>query len=79
MSGRKIRNDSAMPVVGWRYGEEYSIPLFYQDQNEFMRLSFAKIHNRQELVPWDAIRNAKSGTPIAASCFNQSIYQSGNV
>ncbi|ORY15318.1 hypothetical protein BCR34DRAFT_183877 [Clohesyomyces aquaticus] len=76
--GITIREDSAIAVTGWRYGNEYSIRLFYQDRDGFLGISSLESVTGEVWSPGIRFVKAKSGTPIAATCYNQSIYGEKN-
>lgn len=71
-----IWDQSALGVTGWKYNDdkEYSIRLFYQDAEGYLRISSMESVNAEAWSAGTRFVKAKRGTPLAASCHNQSIY-----
>lgn len=70
----KIRNESALAVTGWRDGKEYSVRIFYQDEDGFLGVTSMHSTDNKAWSKGAKFVKAKIGTPLAASCHNQSIY-----
>lgn len=64
-----IRQNSALGVTGWRAGSDFSIRLFYQGDDSFLRLVAFESTNEMWSSP-SAFVKTKLGTPIAASSFD---------
>lgn len=71
-----IWNHSSLAVTGWRYdsNSEYSIRLFYQDTEGYLRISALESIAGEVWTAGTRFVKAKMGTPLAASCHNQSMY-----
>jgi hypothetical protein len=72
-----IWNQTSLAVTGWRYNDEkdFSIRLFYQDEGGYLRVSAMESTSKENWTPGTKIVKAKQGTPLAAACNNQSIYE----
>ena len=73
-----IRANSKLAVTGWRTGQEYSIQLFYQGPDNYIRYSTYESTSGKWAAPVMSVE-ARSDTPIGATAFNHSIYGGDNV
>ncbi|KAF2734500.1 hypothetical protein EJ04DRAFT_576892 [Polyplosphaeria fusca] len=73
-SSGKVRNDSSIAVTGWRHDNDYSIRLFYQDGDDYLRISSLESTEGEIWSTGTKFVKAKRNTPIAASCSNISVY-----
>jgi hypothetical protein len=71
-----VRKTTAVSVTGWRSGSEFSIRLFYQGDDAYLRIIGFESSNRSWTAPL-SITQAKPGTPIAASSFNKGLFFAG--
>ena len=76
-TGNLIWNQTSLAVTGWRYNDEknFSMRLFYQDAEGYLRISAMESTSKENWTPGAKLVKAKQGTPLAASCNNQSIYE----
>ena len=65
-----IRQNSGLAVTGWRSGSDFSIRLFYQGDDSYLRLSAFESGTGVWTGPSIFVKG-KLGTPIAASNFDQ--------
>jgi hypothetical protein len=72
-SPSSIRKNTALSVTGWRSGSEFSIRLFYQGDDAYLRIIGFESGNGSWSAPSKFVQ-AKPGTPIAASSFNYGNY-----
>jgi Fungal fucose-specific lectin len=70
------RKGTAISVTGWRSGSEFSIRLFYQGNDEYLRIIGFESSNSSWSVPATFVQ-AKPGTPIAALSFNTAVQWPG--
>jgi hypothetical protein len=68
-----VRKNTAISVTGWRSGSEFSIRLFYQGDDAYLRIIGFESSNSSWSAP-STIVQAKPGTPIAASGFNSGAF-----
>jgi hypothetical protein len=73
-----IRANSRLAVTGWRTGQEYSIRLFYQGPDDYLRYSAYESTSAEWTVPVMSVE-AIASSPIGATAFNRSIYGGGDV
>jgi hypothetical protein len=73
ISPSTIRKNSGLAVTGWRNASDFSIRLFYQGQDGFLRMNgFETASGNWASSP--PFVQARDGTPLAASCFNASYF-----
>jgi hypothetical protein len=72
-----IRKNTAISVTGWRSGSEFSIRLFYQGDDAYLRIIGLESINSSWSAP-STIVQAKPGTPIAASSYNNEAFFGGS-
>jgi hypothetical protein len=71
------RRGTAISVTGWRNGSDYSIRLFYQGNDQYLRIIGFESSNSSWSAP-TTFAQAKAGTPIAAASFNTAFnFESG--
>jgi hypothetical protein len=68
-----VRKNTAISVTGWRSGSEFSIRLFYQGDDAYLRIIGFESSNSSWSAP-STIVQAKPGTPIAASSYNNEAF-----
>jgi hypothetical protein len=73
-----IRANSKLAVTGWRTGQEYTIQLFYQGPNDYIRYSTYESTSGKWAAPVTTVK-ARDGSPIGVTAFNHSIYEGDNV
>jgi len=71
-----IRQKSGLAVTGWRNGSEFSIRLFYQGQDSYLRISQFESTTGNWSNPKSFVMG-KAGTPIAASSYNGNSFWGG--
>lgn len=73
-----IRANSRLAVTGWRTGQEYSIRLFYQGPDDYLRYSAYESTSGEWAAPVMSVK-ATARSPIGATAFNHSIYGGDDV
>jgi hypothetical protein len=68
-----VRKNTAISATGWRSGSEFSIRLFYQGDDAYLRVVRFESSNSSWSAP-STIVQAKPGTPIAASSYDNSVF-----
>jgi hypothetical protein len=71
-----IRHNSGLAVTGWRNGSYFSIRLFYQGQDSYLRISQFESMTGKWSTPSPFVV-AKPGSPVAASAFNGNSFWGG--
>jgi hypothetical protein len=80
-SALSIRKNSPLAVTGWREApnSNFSIRLFYQDTDDWLRVAeFDSPTKQWKVVNETGFVQAKPGTPLAASSFNWTAYDLSN-
>lgn len=74
-----VWSQTSLAVTGWRHadGAAFSIRLFYQDADGFIRMSNMESTSADSWTSGTKVAKAKRGTPLAAACTNQSTYTPG--
>lgn len=70
---------SSLAVTGWRVETDFSIRLFYQGSDDFLRVSSFESSTGSGWTSATKTTKAKPKTPLAAVSFNQSFYGNGLV
>jgi hypothetical protein len=68
-----IRHNSALAVTGWRNGADFSIRLFFQGDDGYLRISAFESTTQSWSSPV-LFTTARAGTPLAASSFNSASF-----
>jgi len=68
-----VRKNTAISVTGYRNGPEFSIRLFYQGNDAYLRIIGFESGNSSWSAP-STILQAKLGTPIAAASYNNNAF-----
>lgn len=69
-----ILRNTALSVTGWQSGSGFSIRLFYQGDDAYLRI----IGFHSSKGSWSVFAQAKPGTPIAASSYNSNSFFGGS-
>lgn len=69
---------SSLAVTGWRAETDFSIRLFYQGSDDFLRVSSFESSTGSGWTSATKTTKAKPKTPLAAVSFNQSFYGNGS-